>query len=142
MDTLPVENILSEESAQELLDQFTAYYEIDTENLPDALKSAMTYCLSHMKRAIRTGRLEIEVGDETIVIKQNLRKELPGVGKTLTYKEVSGAAKIPMKEDSGNYGKVYTFLGALSGEGVGAIAKLKGADMSLAESLGTVFLQI
>ena len=135
-------NVISEETAQETLDQFTAYYDMDIEGLPDALNTAMVFCLNQIKRAVEKGKLEIEITDDTIVVKQHLKKEIPRAPNPLVYKEVNASAKLAMKDDGTQYGRIYALLGALSGEGSAVILKLKGADMSLAESLGTVFLQV
>lgn len=136
-----MDQVISEERAQEILDQFTEYYDIDPETMPENLQRVIASSLAKIKKAIRDGRLEIETDGQSITVKQNLQKPPAGVASQLTYKEVTGAAKIGIKDDSTDYGKMYTFLGALTGDGVGVIQKLGGKDLSLAESLGVVFLQ-
>jgi hypothetical protein len=136
-----MDQVISEERAQEILDQFTEYYDIDPETMPENLQRVIASSLAKIKKAIRDGRLEIETDGQSITVKQNLQKPPAGVASQLTYKEVTGAAKIGIKDDSTDYGKIYTFLGALTGDGVGVIQKLGGKDLSLAESLGVVFLQ-
>jgi hypothetical protein len=132
---------ISEEVAQEHIDGFIEYYGISTDELPDNLSRAITSSLAKMKAAIRTGQLEIKITPETITIEQNLVKPVGKIEK-LIYKEVDGGSKVAMKEDGGDYSKTYQFLGALTGEGSAVITKLKGRDLSLAESLGVVFLQV
>jgi hypothetical protein len=137
------EQRLSEETAQEHLDLFIDYYEIDIEDLPKELKQAMTYCFNHMKRAIRKGRLEIEVTDGIINIRQNLKKPIAGKKiPQLVYKEINIEVKRAMRDEDNREARTAQLLGALTGEGETLISKLSGPDMSLAESLATVFLQI
>jgi len=135
-------NTISDEGSQEQIDALKDYYGIDIDDLPDSVKGAIESSFAKMKRAIMNGRLEIEVNEETILVHQTLQRPPAGAPNPLVYKEVSGSAKIAIKDDSTDHGKVYAFLGALSGEGAGVIQKLKGKDLSLAESLGCVFLQV
>ena len=135
-------NMISEETARESLDQFLDYYEIDPDLLPEGVSDAIVSSLKKIEKAIQAGRLEIEVTDETIVIRQHLAKPPAGAPNPIVYKEVTGRAKVGIKSDSTDYGKMYAFLGALSGDGLSVIQSLKGKDLSLAESLGCVFLQV
>ena len=136
------ETKLSEETAQDILEQFIDYYEIDPADMSDDVGEAITTSLVKIRKAIQKGRIEINIDSETITIKQHLKKPHPGIENPLIYKEIVGTAKTPIKPDVSHYIKIYTFLGALSGEGLSNIQKLRGADLSLAESLGTVFLQV
>lgn len=137
------EEQLSEESAQAQVDQFINYYEIHTEDLPKELKMAHVYCINHMKRAIRNGRLEIEIVDGVIVLRQNLKRPPAGMkGSQLVYKEVGVTPKRAVDDDANKGVRLSQFLGALTTEGETLISKLSGPDMSLAESLHSVFLQI
>ena len=135
-------NQISEEVAAEQIEAFKKYYEIDIDDLTDNLKPVMVSSFQKLKRAIMSGRLEIEITEETILVKQHLKREVEGLPNPIVYKEVSGRAKMGIKDDSTDYGKMYGFLGALCGEGPALIQKLTGPDISLAESLGVVFLQI
>jgi hypothetical protein len=138
------EKVISEETAQGQIDKFLDCYDIDPDDMPDNLKAAVISSLKKIKKAIRKGRLEIEITDETVIISQYIdsKKAPKGAPNPIVYKEVTGAAKIGIKDDSTDYGKMYSFLGALSGEGIRLFQNLSGKDLSLAESLGVVFLQV
>ena len=136
------ENIISSDVADEQIEALKLYYDIDVDDLPDNVKGAIVSSFKKIKRAIMEGRLEIEVTDDTILVKQTLCKVPAGVPGTLAYKEVSGQSKVAIRDDSTDHGKMYAFMGALCGEGSKAILALKGKDLSLAESLGCVFLQV
>jgi len=137
-----MENVISEERATEILNEFFDWYNFDVDVIDDEdTKPTLRTSILKMKRAIRQGLLEVEVTD-TITITQNLKHEIPTVGKELKYKEIDGSSKVGIKDSSQSVAKVYMFLGALCGEGLEVIQKLKGPDLSLAEALGFVFLQI
>jgi hypothetical protein len=135
-------SVISDETASEQIDAFLDYYDIDPETLPEKVGDAIVSSLAKIKRAIMAGQLEIVVDTETITITQNLTKPPKGFPGPVVYREITGQAKIGIKDDSGDYGKMYAFLGALCGEGIGVIQKLKGKDLSLAEALGCCFLQV
>jgi hypothetical protein len=134
--------VLSQETAAAQLKQLTDYYEFDASLLPDALKNAIESALRQIEAGIMSGRLEIEVTAEKCEIKQHLKRPAPGTPNPLVYHEVSGRAKIGIRDDSGNYGKMYAFLGALCTEGAAVFQTMRGKDLSLAEALGSFFLQV
>lgn len=129
---------LSEDSAEKQLDSLLDYYEIEIDDLPEKTKDSSFAILKRLKKAIRLGRLEIQIEDGIKCV-QTLRD-----GKTqITYKEINGKAKAAMgsKEDTDQNGRIYALLGALS-DGETAITKLKGPDLSLAECLGALFFMV
>ena len=134
------EFIISEDSAIEQLDYFLEYYDMDLSALPEEQAIAVESAKTQIIRAIRIGNLEISSGAE---IAQRLKNPAGDV-KSLTYGELTGNSKLAMKNkaQTDNYGRIYALLGSLSGVGEGGIAKLRGADLSLAESIGILFLQI
>jgi hypothetical protein len=132
---------LSRETAAEQVRQLTAYYEFDIETLPAALRSAIESGLKNIEQGIMNGRLEVEVTPETCQVKQHLKRPIEGVPNPIVYREVSGRAKVGIRDDSTTYGKIYAFLGALSGDGAAVYQKMTGKDLSLAEALGSFFLQ-
>ena len=131
-----MENKISKESAEISFESFLDYYDIDKEDLTDEEKLPFEQGKRRIIKAIRTGRLEITI-DDKLVITQNVKG-----GQTIEYQEVTGKAKMEMDKEKGNYGKVYALLGSLSGLGGGAFKKLSGKDLSLAETLGAVFLLV
>ncbi len=132
--------ILTKQNAQNELDKMFDYYEIDIDDIEDKkLKDAIKAGYSRLIKAVRLGRLEIKIEDGITVI-QTLRTNS---GK-IEYREIDGDAKTEMAgklEDDYN-GKSYALMGSLSGLGEGAIKKLKGVDLSLAEVLGLIFLSV
>jgi len=134
--------MISQEVAQEQIDKLKAYYDIDVDDFPNDVKAALVASFKKMARSIMAGRLEIEITEETIVIRQHLDKPPDGAANPLVYKEVVGSAKDGLDDDHGSHKKMYYFLGILCTEGAAVIRKLKGKDLSLAEALGCVFLQV
>ncbi len=135
---------LSEESAQEQMEIFEDHYDLDLEIINDkSVKSAMKSSKDKIIQAIRLGRVEIKEENNELTIIQTL-KNPPGDVTEIVYGEIKGRHKVAMdgKGDDTNYSKIYALLGALSGQGPKAFMSLKGADVSVAECLGALFLQI
>ena len=130
---------IGKDAARAQLDMLYAYYEIDFDELPKELGTALKATDLKLLKSVRLGRVEISV-DENNAIKviQNIRN-----GDPLVYREIDGAAKVAMggKDEKDSYGKAYALMGSLCGLGESAIIKLKSHDLSVVECLGTVFLQ-
>jgi hypothetical protein len=129
---------LSEEAAKDQLDIFYEYYDLDVDDLPAAQNSAAKQSEKRVIRAIRLCNLEFKEED-SIKITQHLKSK-----DTLEYAELSGQSKIAMGKcaDTDQYGKIYALCGSLTGVGAAGIQKLKGADLSLCECMGALFLFI
>jgi len=130
---------VSAESAREQLDMLYEYYEIDFDELPEKLGTALKATDLKLLKSVRLGRIEISLdGQNTIKVVQNIRS-----GDQLVYKEIDGKAKVAMggKDENDSYGRAYALMGALCGVGEAGISQLKSHDLSVVECLGTVFLQ-
>lgn len=134
---------ISEESAQKQIDALTDVGLVEIEDITDeATRNGLSSSLNVLKRAIMRGLLEVVISKEgELKITQILGK---GKGKSIEYREMTGADKLLMGKASDNnpYEKAYTLLGVLSGLGIDGIKKLKGIDLSIAECLSAIFLGI
>ncbi len=130
---------ISKESAQAQLDLFLDFYQIDPLDIDDdSQRSAIKSTLNRIRKAIMTGRVEV-LQDGDLEVKQHTKQT---ENKTVfTYKEITGKHKRQLdKIGDENYKRVHTILSSLSGIPVHEFSKLKGADMSISESLGALFL--
>jgi hypothetical protein len=130
---------IGKEAARAQLDTLYEYYEIDFNELPEELGKALRATDLKLLKSVRLGRVEISLDDNSIIkVVQNIRS-----GEPLEYREIDGQAKVAMggKDEKDHYGKAYALMGALCGLGETAITQLKSHDLSVAECLGTVFLQ-
>lgn len=130
---------LAEKPAKAQLQSMLDYYEIDLDDIEEKeVKRAIKSGYKRLIKAIRLGRLEIKIEGGFKVI-QTTRN-----GTKIEYREIDGDSKVAMstKEEKDWYGKSYAMMGALSELGESAICKLKGVDLSLAEVLGMIFLQV
>ena len=135
------EQVISDESAEKLLDRFLDYYEIDITNIVSKnIKNSAKQAYANLHKAITRGRLDISFTDGVEVI-QTL-KYPPGDMKTITYKKLTGQAKTSMKEMDNDdvLGQVYALMGSLSGLGAKGLSKLEHADIKIVENLGVLFL--
>jgi len=136
---------LSKENAQKQLNTLLEYYDLDLDDISDeTVYKAIESSCNKLLKAIRKGRIEIKEENETINVYQHLKKPVSEGKTTIVYKEIDGRSKIAMKDNSETdyHGKIYSFLGGLSGEGADVIMVLKGVDISIAECLGALFLQV
>lgn len=133
---------LSDEVAQDQLSILFDYYDLCIEDCTDGMAEALKGASKRLIKSIRRGNLEISQ-DDGLTVTQNLVRP-PAGAKTITFRVIDGKAKIAMadKKDSDNYGKIYAMMGSLSGIGETGIKALRGQDLSLVESLGTVFLAV
>ena len=130
---------LSEESATAEFNKILDCYDIDPEkDFTSDMKDAYEQLKIKIVKAIRTGRLNVKNDSDGMKLVQTLKNGTT----TITYNEISATAKMAMasasKDDS--FGKVYEVMGSLSGLGSAAITQLKGSDLIICESLGTLFL--
>lgn len=135
---------LSEKSADDIFDKLLDHYDVDVSLIADeSAKRGAIAAHNKIKDAIRKGKVEIEWDeDETPTIIQHLYK--PVIESPVRYGEIDGRAKIAMKDcsETDNYGKIYALLGGVSKRGQAEIIKLKGRDLSIAECIGALFLQV
>lgn len=130
---------LSEESATAEFNKILDCYDIDPEkDFTSDMKDAYEQLKMKIVKAIRTGRLNVKNDSDGMKLVQTLKNGTT----TITYNEISATAKMAMasasKDDS--FGKIYEVMGSLSNLGSSAITQLKGSDLILCESLGTLFL--
>lgn len=135
---------ISAEVARQQLSIMLDYYEIDGESFLDENQSNIfSQTCERLKKAIMKGRLSITSKDG-IEVKQHLKNSYAGEVKILDYAEIAGKHKTSMgkHKDTDHYGRMYALLGSLTGMGDAAIRSLKGPDLSTAECLGFLFLQV
>jgi hypothetical protein len=126
-----MERIISEESAQDQFQTLLDYYDVNLDELGDIAQRIR----SRIVKAISYGKVEICVDESGLKVLQNLSN-----GKSLTYHEVTGQAKVAMERYNGAHEKLYGLLAALSKKPLTEVQRLAAADLSIAECLAAVFL--
>jgi hypothetical protein len=141
--------VVSEESAEQAVDEFLAYYEIDLEGEEEATRAQLLRAKRRMVKGVMLGRLEFKLetdkrGNVEQIVYQNLAKPLGQGLAQFRYREISGKAKTAMKGTSSEdmSGRMQLLLGALSGTSASIVAEMTGVDYSLAESLCLLFLSV
>ena len=129
---------ISEKVARDQLDILLDYYDIELNKLTDDLKSSVDQSVEKLIRAVRRGQLQIK-NDDDLKVTQHMKKG----DSVIEYGILSGRSKTAManKKDTDYHGRIYAMLGSMSGMGETAILSLTGSDLSVAESLGILFLQ-
>ena len=130
-------NIISEQAAKDQFEILVDYYEFEIDDLPDDLKDSVEFAIKKVVKSIMKGRVEISDSDGLKIIQKMKHNE-----NDFEYKAISGSAKPEMKDKDSQYEKIYALLGSLSGWGKQAVKKLEGIDLSTAESLGMILLQV
>ena len=135
-------NQISEQVAKDQINVFMEYYELEDDMIIDQARVGYEAAVKRIIKNIQRGRLEIKNDDGCKLI-QTLRNP-SGAIQTITYGVLKGSAKVAMKSklETDANGKVYALLGSISGLGEMAIQSLEGPDLSLAECIGCLFLQV
>jgi len=137
-------DILSRESALEQVDLLFDFYEIDPDDYEESgQRTALRAARNKLIRAVKRGRVSI-TENNTIEVVQKLKYSY-GEKEPITelkYREVDARSKIGARDDDDDRARLYGFLGNLSEVGLAGILKLRGVDLGVAETLGTVFLQV
>lgn len=139
-DTAEKKTFLSEEVAQDQLQIFCDYYDIDSESASEEQKKAIEIAQRKLIRAIQKGRLTITDKDGVTVI-QNLLHP-PGDCQDIKYRKITGKSRLALTDKDSEYKRMYSLLGHLSGLPLNAIAALQGQDLSTAEYLAVLFLAV
>jgi len=135
---------ISEENAQKQVDLFSSYYEIEPDDIENEdAKKAVAQMLNKLKRYVMKARVEIKIENDSLLIHQTLKKPVKNL-TTVTYKELTGLARVRMKDrdENDNYGKVYSLMGGLCGESDSTMLLFSGVDLSTMETIGGLFLAV
>jgi len=140
---------ISRESAEDQIDLLFEEYDIDLDDPEysevdedgDKLADVMMTQRRKLVKYIMRGRLEISDTDGKFVVRQILKRPFDDLS-SIEYGQKLAKAKISMKsvKASDNYGRLYSFMGSLSGQGMHVFTKMSPADLSVAETLAAVFL--
>lgn len=149
---------IPKELAEEQLELFFNYYEMDLEEaLADedegfgeddesakAVRRAANQLKKKLVKAIQYGRLEIkDAADGGLDVIQYLKFPLSGGFEALKWNGITGLAKAQLKDlDKGSpFNKLYSFAGAITKAG-DKIRNLRDMDLATAEALVAVFLRV
>ena len=135
---------ISAEVAMDQVMEFLETYDIDVDAIESKKgKSGVESSLNKLVNYVRSGLVEIDKKDGKITITQHL-SITKGEVTTLVYASIQGKNKVEMDgcEDNDRYTMIYQLVGSLCGIGSEGIKKLEGKDLSVAEVLGAIFLQI
>ena len=135
------ETILSEEVAQEQINVFMDYYDIDLDALDEDTRKIVDGSLKTIKRGVMKGVIEITT-DEGLSITQTLKRPPEKTSGDLKYKVATGKARAIMNEKSGPHEKCYQLIGFLTGLGDRAIKSLEIVDLKYCEAFGALFLSV
>jgi len=132
--------VISEEIANEQFEILADFYQIDLTDLDDGDGEVASQSVKNkFLRAVRSGLLEVTETDGGLKVKQTFLREYGGL-KEITYSEVNGRARKSLRKIKGEYERMYTLLGVLSGQGAAIYDKMVGKDLAAAESLALLFL--
>lgn len=147
--------ILSIENATEQWALVKDYYDLDfdrplelceSDKEREEVERGVQYLKQFEKdliKKISMGKIEVENMDGRVFIIQHLSFDYIKTykDKKIKYKPINGFAKIEMHKAPKEM-KTYVLLAKLAGVEVEKILKLEAADLSLAETLGQLFLAL
>jgi hypothetical protein len=147
------ELLISKENAQEQLDLFFDWYDIDFEEMYEAAiqgenGATIRAAKNKLIKAIRQGRIEVkevsnDKGETSLELHQKL--DCPIFDKNvLVYKEITGSIRASAKADpkANDTKKMYQLLGSITGEGAEIFLRLRRADIGLTDMIGFLFLMV
>lgn len=133
---------ISQETAEEQFQQLVDHYDIVAEDFGER-ESNGQIAFNSLKRkivkGIRLGKVQVSYDEENgLTVTQETIN-----GHKFEYKEVGSAVKVNLekKRIKGNHEELYSLLAMLSKSGPKFFEKLRPADLTIAESLGAVFLR-
>ena len=129
------DQILSEESAREQLQILLDFYDQDLEDLDDEDSKVSIRISKKLTKAFMQGKLEVEIDDTGIKVRQNLCD-----GSSLVYRTIDAQAKVAMEQYKKPHERLYGLLAVLSKSPMAKVQKIKGVDLSIAEHLALIFL--
>ena len=149
--------MIPKERATEIVEEFLDSYEIDLEEdleeeededgkKVDPAKLARQ-TMKKLTKAVMSGRLEFEEDsdDNGMVAVQHLKTKVGDVS-SLRWEGITGQAKTVLKDldnkKDSSFAKVYKLTAVLTGTSDVTVRKLKNLDLSTAEVLTTLFLQV
>jgi hypothetical protein len=132
--------IISEESAKKQIDELLSYYDKEIDD--SSLYMLLTY--EELVRWVRKGKIEIEVSNDSLIVKQTLSRP-PKIlgGNMLSYREIRGIDKVMVGKNSNPNNSVerqFTLLAALSAQDIKVFHEMRAGDVSVAETIGSFFL--
>lgn len=132
---------LSKENAEKAFAIVEDYYDVDPSDYDERDNQFTAYMTikKRLIRAIRKGRLEITEDKGKPVIVQHIENPPAGVHKTVTWKVLTGSARIAVKDDNASV-RQQEFAGAMTNLDQSEIQQLQGPDIVLLEYLAAFFL--
>lgn len=131
---------ISRESAEEQLQEFCSYYDIDEKSLNDEKSKSFANHKEKFVNAIMNGRLEFRRDkNDDIEIVQTVGR---AGTEQVVYGSQVGKAFTTMKkyDEKDGPGRVYAVLGSLSGLPADAISQLKPSDLKTAFAIGLTII--
>ena len=134
---------VSEQVAKDQFKIFADYYDLDVTLVPASARESVDSAIDRIMKAIKQGRLEIRTSESGVELVQTFKFPM-GEKSSMTYGVLTGKTKVALKTKSEQdpFGRMYALAGSLTGIGDDGIMALKGPDLSLAECIGCLFLQV
>lgn len=149
-----MEYLIGEKEAQEQIDKFCDWYDIDmteAESLA-ASEGIAAYDMTRRRliKAFRQGRLEVEERADpklgtTLVVRQRLTHPVGASAQDeILYHEITGRVKSAVRVSKGasETGALFAALAVAAKEPVQVFEALRGGDIGVAQLFGFLFLQV
>lgn len=136
------EILISEETAQNQIDQLFEYYGCDLKNLPGDQQELLVNPVNRIRSALMVGRLVFEFGDQLAIIQRLEGEYKKTPDKQIKYAEVTARARRAIPDPGGSanhYSRMYALLQAISGMSHSQFDEMRRGDLALAESLAALF---
>jgi hypothetical protein len=141
MSKFKQKSIIARDVAEQQVELFFEYYDLDPDFIPDAIKSMMEMHRMGLIKAIMRGRLSIEESGSGIKVIQIPKKEICGK-KRIEYRELDARAiKASRRADDPEMG-LFALMAALGGVPEDELDDMEPHDRRVVKDLGNCFLTI
>lgn len=141
MSKFKPKNVLNREIADQQVEMFFEYYDLDPSFLPDEMQSIMEVHRLGLVKAVMRGRLSVEESGSGIKLIQILDKEIHGK-KRIEYRELDGMASKASRRADTAEGQLFALMAALGSVPEDVFDDMGPHDRRVVKDLGNCFLTI
>ena len=141
MSKFKAKNLLTREVAEQQVEMFFEYYELEPEFLPEDIRPILESHKLGLVKAIMRGRLSIEESGSGIKVIQIPATEIVGK-KRVEYRELDAQAIIASRRADTAEGQLFALMAALGSVPEDVLSNLGPKDRRVVRDLGNCFLTI
>jgi hypothetical protein len=141
MSKFKQKNVLTRELAENQVEMFFEYYDLDEEFTPSAIQVPMQVHRLGLVKAVMRGRLSIEESGSGIKVIQILKNKCAGKER-IEYRELDSTAVKASRRADTSEGQLFALMASLGSIPEDALEDLHPNDRRVVTDLGNCFLTV